>query len=831
MLTEEQKRLLIAKIEKGEPLPAEYRRLLFGLEDTEYVERTGVYSLEYKGKAREQDILADTPAAPLQEIRSFNVDNPHPAPHTDWRNLLIYGDNLLALKALYEDQRGPNRFGSRDRIKLIYIDPPFATKQDFMKDREKAYRDKLIGAQFIEFLRKRLVLLRELLADDGSIYVHLDQKKGHYIKAVMDEIFGEENFRNEVIWIRTFNSGSSKSLAKKFPANSDSLYFYTKSDNYFFEHQYEAYSEGALKRYDKIDEQGRRFKWNPLKTVSKDKLKRLIDAGEAMVTPTSKYPVYKHYFNPDKGAAIANVWDISGIGTFADERLNYPTQKPEALLERVIRASSQKGDIVLDAFAGSGSTIATAEKLSRRWIGIDCGRLAIHTTQKRLLHLTTKVGAERKDTRREWERVEDFVEHSKSASKAALLIFDRAKDGELEVTDSLLTDFAKFLSTHCPAKRGLALEFSLLCPESKLTLRKLKKIEDKESKAGHFAVDVGGVRFRISFVEPKAKSEPSTLLKAHHFALLNAGVYDRARIRELAWSAYKPFVMQLFGVRDDQHPIHAFQADGYIGTDSVHIWNYPDQKNLILDEGYVESLHETMRGQGGARFYVIAPVSALSFMTDELRYGDTRYIVLKVPESILSRLLESGQPGALKQPVSESEVNEVIDAVGFDFVSQPLTEQQFLLLPPPDADLTNQHVREAVVRLTQFRAKTLSTSPEDFDNFETFSMAMVDPDFNGEVFSLGAVHWGETLVKAELARVAELGAANATSPGHCERLDIRMPFESLGAKAMVILVDRYGNEKRLEIAREEFAEARDDAISKPARKATRKTTFRRIRGR
>lgn len=120
MLNEEQKRLLIGMIERGEPLPAEYRRLLFAQDGTELVERTGVYSLEYKGKAREQDILADTPAAPLQEIRDFNADNPHPE-HPDWRNLLIYGDNLLALKALYEDQRGPNRFGTRNRIKLIYI--------------------------------------------------------------------------------------------------------------------------------------------------------------------------------------------------------------------------------------------------------------------------------------------------------------------------------------------------------------------------------------------------------------------------------------------------------------------------------------------------------------------------------------------------------------------------------------------------------------------------------------------------------------------------------------------------------------------------------------
>lgn len=800
MLTEEQKRLLIAKIEKGEPLPAEYRRLLFGLDDAEYVERTGVYSLEYKGKAREQDILADTPAAPLQEIRSFNADNPHPAPHADWRNLLIYGDNLLALKALYEDQRGPNRFGTRDKIKLIYIDPPFATKQDFMKDREKAYRDKLIGAQFIEFLRKRLVLLRELLADDGSIYVHLDWKKSHYIKTVLDEVFGEVNFFNEIAW---HYFGFKRSTASNFPRKHDTILAYGKSDSRIWNNIFKPFSQKYLARW-KTDEEGRLYRDDVNPT----------GGGARLI-----------YLKPE-GDLVDSVWDdIPPVNPEAQERADYPTQKPESLIERVILASTNKGDIVLDAFAGSGTTAVAAEKTDRQWISIDCGRLAIYTAQKRLLNLTTKIGGDKKDVRREHERVDDFGAHSKSPSKAALLIFDRSKDGELEITDAFLTEFAKFLISHCPSKRGVAPEFSLLCPANKLILSKLRKIEEKELKAGQFAVDVGGVRFLISFVEPKTKSEPSKPLKARQFALFNAGVYDRVRIRELDWTAYKPFVMQLFGVRDDPHPIHAFQADGYIGTDSVHIWNYPDQKNLTLDEGYIESLHQTMRGHGGGRFYVIAPVSALSFMTDELRYGDTRYIVLKVPESMLARLLDSGQPGALKQPMSESEVNEVIDAVGFDFVSQPLTEQQFLLLPPPDADLTNQHLREAVVRLNRFQAKTLSTSPEDFANFETLSMAMVDPDFNSDVFSLGSVHWGEQLVAAELKRLQDEGDQDGKSAGDCTRLDIRIPSETLGAKVMVILVDRYGNEKRLEIAREEFIAVRDESrpARKPAKKATKKT--------
>ena len=125
----------------------------------------------YEGKARREEVLAETPAAPWQLVRRFCANRPF---DDGWRNLLVWGDNLLALRELLADQRGPDRLGTRGKIKLIYIDPPFATRQDFMKDKEKAYQDKVLGSQFIEFLRRRLVLLREVLADDGSIYVHLD---------------------------------------------------------------------------------------------------------------------------------------------------------------------------------------------------------------------------------------------------------------------------------------------------------------------------------------------------------------------------------------------------------------------------------------------------------------------------------------------------------------------------------------------------------------------------------------------------------------------------------------------------------------------------------
>jgi adenine specific DNA methylase Mod len=183
-------------------------------------------------------------------VRRFCDERPHP---NGWRNLLVWGDNLLALRGLLADQQGPDRFGTRGKIKLIYIDPPFATRQDFMKDKEKAYRDKVFGAQFIEFLRRRLTVLREILADDGCIYVHLDSKKGHYVKAVLDEVFGEENFQNEIIWKRTPFAGSSKSRAEKFPVNHDTLFFYSKSDAYVFERQFVPYSAAYARRFKNPD--------------------------------------------------------------------------------------------------------------------------------------------------------------------------------------------------------------------------------------------------------------------------------------------------------------------------------------------------------------------------------------------------------------------------------------------------------------------------------------------------------------------------------------------------------------------------------------------------
>ena len=225
-LTESDRTELMRLLSTGQPLPEQWRHRLFPRNDRP-TETGKEYRLVYDGKLKREEVLAQTPAAPWQLVREFCTDRPH---GDNWRNLLVWGDNLLALRELLADQQGSDRFGTREKIKLIYIDPPFATRQDFMKDKEKAYRDKVLGAQFIEFLRRRLILLRELLSDDGSIFVHLDWKKGHYMKATLDEVFGEENFVTEIIWRRT----TAHFTAERFAFVHDSLFQYSRAGRFIY---------------------------------------------------------------------------------------------------------------------------------------------------------------------------------------------------------------------------------------------------------------------------------------------------------------------------------------------------------------------------------------------------------------------------------------------------------------------------------------------------------------------------------------------------------------------------------------------------------------------
>ncbi|OGP92303.1 MAG: hypothetical protein A2156_15455 [Deltaproteobacteria bacterium RBG_16_48_10] len=780
ILSEKDRENIIRLLREGKPLPEMYKSALFPSDDKEYIELTKVYQLVYPGKKRKEDIIAETLEAPLQEVRAFNAENPFP---DGWRNMLIFGDNLMALKSLYEDQRGPDKYGTKNKIRLIYIDPPFATKQDFMKDREKAYRDKIIGAQFIEFLRKRLILLREVLADDGSIYVHCDAKKSHYIKAICDEVFQENSFLCQVVWKR-MQSGR-KAKATKWHSVDDTLLMYEKQDH-LFEPQYLGYSKKYMSRFTEIDENGRYF-WDNIGSYSKERLALLEGQGRVKYSETGAKPRIKNYLHEGKGVIIDNIWiDIPPVNSQAEEDTNYPTQKPEQLIERIIKASSNTGDIILDAFAGSGTTLAVAEKLGQRWIGMDCGKLAIYTIQKRILNLTTQVGSGKKDERKLPERVEDFDNHLKT-SKSLFLVTEKANKGELLIDDAFLEALHAVVSA--TQKKG---EFSLICPEEKFRIQSFD--EDEE---GRKIIKKDHITYVVSFGEPKDKPEKEKPLTARAFALFNAGIYDNEAILNLDWQAYRGFVLKLFEVREERHSINGFSVDGYIGVDSAYIWDYPNCKTQTLDEGYVESLHRVMGGKAGERFYLIAPVVSFSFLMDEIRLGDTTYVFLKVPISVLARLIEKKSLGAFPQPCAEADVNEVIDAVGFDFISPPVVKAQYLRLPPEKPDLLTKDRRDYVIRLKEFCSDTLASSPEDFENFETLSMVLVDFEFNGKVFDMDAVYWAEDLVNAELKRKEITSSAKfAERLKECDYLDIRLPEEKAADNMMAIFIDKYGNEKK-----------------------------------
>jgi len=265
--------------------------------------------------------------------------------------LLIHSENFQALNLLQERYR--------EQVKCVYIDPPYNTGNDS----DFYYKDAYRYASWITMIQDRLSSAIPILNNRGSLFCQIDDYEEHHLRMVLDSMFGEENRINRIAWVRTFNSGSSKGLSRKLPANLDTIYWYAKTHNFEHKKELREYSEGAMKRYDKKDEKGR-YKWNPMKTYSKEKLDRLIASGDAMWTESSKYPVYKKYLDENSGAPLDNNWnDIAGMGTFSAERTGFITQKPTKLIERCINLSNSL--LTLDYFAGSGTTGHAVINLNR----------------------------------------------------------------------------------------------------------------------------------------------------------------------------------------------------------------------------------------------------------------------------------------------------------------------------------------------------------------------------------------------------------------------------------------------------------------------------------
>ncbi len=675
-MNDEQRQEIIRRLKQGEELSPEWARILFPPEKREY-------ELVYHGKEREEDIIANTLAVPLQKVRTFGKNG------DGWHNKLIFGDNLQVMKSLLEmkqDGQLCNADGSPG-VRLVYIDPPFATKRDFTgKQDERAYQDKIAGARFVEFLRRRLVFIRELLADDGSIYLHLDQKKAHYAKVVLDEVFGEHNFRNEIIWRNT----NSHNKAETFGQIHQSIFLYSKANAFYFrkthrprfrkyiESHYRHTDDEGRYRLSDLTGEGMRDgdsgkEWKGYNPTAKNRhwaipsyiyefieddishlplLKKLdhLFALDLIEFPEKDggQPQIKRWESVGEGNPVQDLWtyqpytekiyagsndaiDQDVTWALSDSEANgYPTQKPEGLLARVIRSSCKEGDIVLDAFAGSGTTCAVSEKLRRRWVGIDCGKLAAYTIQKRMLNLRTEIG-----------------------------------------------------------NKGPALK-------------------------------------------PKS------------FGLYNAGLYDFSILKELPWDAWRFFALQLFQCRDELHKIGGIQLDGRLKGASVLVFNHQKQPGVRIDEETIQSMHEALGSKVGSRMFIIAPALVFDFQQDYLTLDGVRYYALRIPYSIIHELHQR-EFAALKQPADEMAVNDTVDAVGFDFIRSP--ELEYVATANKRK---GELLEEGVIRIKTFKSEAVVRESMQKANRETLSMVMLDYDFDTEsdVFDLDEVFYAEAIQKA-----------------------------------------------------------------------------------
>lgn len=434
-LSDNEKRDAIKYLEAGKPLPEKYRFLLF--DDNREVE------LVWNGKTNE----VENTILPFQIIEQIDVprsenkiglqdslfDNSG-RQITGWTNKLIWGDNKLILSSL---KNGPLRkeIEAQGGLKLIYIDPPFDVGADFSMDieigedtftkrpsviEEIAYRDTWgKGADsFIAMIYERLQLMHDLLAEDGSIYVHCDYRVSGYMRLVLDEVLGEDNFQNEVIWKRSTSKNDSTQGAKFFGKIHDTIFVYTKdTSGFIFNTIYEPYSDEYIKStYSRIDETGKYFKATDLSAAkgggdtsflwkgspppkgrywaySRENFEK-FERGNLIYYSESGKPYLKQYLDTMPGVSTTDLWDSFPGLTIKSERLDYPTQKPELLIERIIKASSNEGDLIADFFCGSGTTLAVAEKLGRKWIGSDLGKFGIHTSRKRLIGVQRKLKME-----------------------------------------------------------------------------------------------------------------------------------------------------------------------------------------------------------------------------------------------------------------------------------------------------------------------------------------------------------------------------------------------------------------------------------------------------
>jgi len=441
-LTENEIRDITQYLEAGKDLPEKYRFLLF--EDKKEVE------LLWNGKSGDVTNVVlpfqvieqvDEPRSEeKREMQGSLFDSETGRQVKGWNNKLIWGDNKLILSSL---KNGPMRKEIEEQggIKLIYIDPPFDVGADFSMNiaigdeiltknpsviEELAYRDTWGKGEdsFLSMIYERLILMKDLLADDGSIFVHCDWRLNSSIKLIMDEVFGEDNLINEIIWKRR---GGVLNENLRFGNVVDFILFYSKTNQNIFYPQKtkdDKHTKDYIKqRFNKTNTNGKKYMLQPMGApkdrpnlkylykgysppkngwlVSEDRMKELDEKGLLYFPDDKSQRISRKIYEEDyEGQLVDSLWtDIFPINPVAKERVGYPTQKPEKLLERMINSSTQKGDLIADFFCGSGTTAAVAEKLNRKWICSDLGKFSIHTARKRMINLQRELKNGNKDWR------------------------------------------------------------------------------------------------------------------------------------------------------------------------------------------------------------------------------------------------------------------------------------------------------------------------------------------------------------------------------------------------------------------------------------------------
>ena len=684
---EDKARLIEAMNNDTEPTPDLLPKLFPGTADkfdVKALDRAKIPTLEYAGKRTKAAILAEAGAgigaAPLQIVRCFGKIK-----DDEWRNIIVQGDNLQFLKTCYKNVDPLIKDKVKGRVKLIYIDPPFATKSDFEgKDGERSYSDKTDTAEFIEALRERLIYLRELLADDGSIYLHLDQKMSHYVKIVMDEIFGKDNFINQITWKRTFAHGDSGQGAKHLGRISDSIIFFTKSDNYKLNALYTPYDQEYIRKTFKYsDPDGRRWqsvsltgpggaaKGNPFYEFlgvkrywqySPENMDKLYSEGKIYQSKSGTVPRKKMYLDESKGIPLQDIWtDIAPVQGVALENSDYPTQKPEALLERIIRASTKEGSdhLVLDCFAGSGTTSAVAEKLGLRWIACDFGKHAIYTIQRRILRVaeSKKLGIKEIEVETRCEKCSSVIEESASYKK---------------------------------------------CSECQSLVEK----EDKPIKEEY-------------------NTAPTP------FCVVSSGAYDFSHIMELRKhkETYIDFVLGLFQLSRDREKASKYKlVNIYAVKDNNPVEVYPiwdDQflKEVKIDETYLRGVMAQSGGKLKGEYYIVTPESCTNIGDTSLKNQDGKDVyfrMLTFPYKVLEDI--SRNLVLQEQPSSQDDVNNLITSTAFYFNE--------------DVEIDVKRT-SAGIRITKFETRILDEEGKRFEGFAGLAMLLVDLDFEaGKPFDM-----------------------------------------------------------------------------------------------